>query len=230
MARAAKAKEEKSKKPSSKKTKSILEEEFPLSDVQDLSKTKRTDPNDKKQKAPQPKSVFFVDKIKVEDGNFLTVSYSKIETDGSTSNHPGVSFDNRWMHPDTRQLFLDLRIHFALICEFISVQQLKSIDSYNEKLVDPFTVLSVNIKDGEGVTLTGYKRLKRGAWNFNSLFTRFTDDQENSYRYAEELRDLVEQLQSEVVQYIDGSKVGINPQGTLDLKDPVDQSYVEEGI
>jgi hypothetical protein len=223
MAKAAKSKA---------KEKKHVDEEFPLSEVQDLTKTKRKDPNDKKKKETPPaiKPVIMIEKVKVEDQNFLTVSYSKIESDGSTSNHSGVTFEGRWMHPDTRALFLDLRIHLALICEFISVQQLKNIETYNEKLVDAFTVLSVNIKDGEGVTLTGYKKLKRGPWNFNSLFTRFNDDQDNSYRYAAELEDLVLRLQQETIKYLDGTKVGKNPQGSLEFPSVDNHSLVEEEL
>jgi len=194
-----------------KKGKEKNGEEFPLSAVQDLTVTKRVDPNAKKEKKAAPKAikpVIIIDKVKIEDQNFLTVSYSKIESDGSTSNHSGVTFEGRWIHPDTRILFLDLRIHLALINEFISVQQLKSITSYKEDLVDKFNVVAVNIKQDEGVTLTGYKRLKRGAFNFNSLFTRFSDDKETAYRYIDELKTLVEKLQEDTVKYLENDAFG----------------------
>lgn len=177
------------------------------------------------QKAPAKRMV--VTEVRVVDRSFLSVSYSKIEADGSTSNHAGVVFEGRFAHPDTLAIFQDLRVHFALACEFISVKQLKSIDDYNQSLVEKFTVLKVKIKKEEGVSLTGYKLLNKGPWNFTAPFIRFSDDEQSAYRYIDELTEKVEQLEEEVIKYIEGSKVGKDPQGTLEF--PSD-NYSEEEL
>lgn len=200
----------------------IEEDDDSLSNYQETEKTGRVD---SASKAPAKRMV--LTEVRVVDRSFLSVSYSKIEADGSTSNHAGVVFDGRFAHPDTLNLFQYLRIHFALACEFISVKQLKSINDYNQSLVEKFTVLKVKIKKEEGVSLTGYKLLGKGPWNFTAPFIRFTDDEQSAYRYIDDLTEKVELLEEEVIKYIDGSKVGKDPQGTLEFPD---DNYSEEGL
>jgi hypothetical protein len=134
------------------------------------------------------------------------------------------------MHPDLKNKFSEFRIHLALLCDYLSTQQVKSLEKYNQDLVEKFHVSSVSIKDEEGIVITGHKvTARKKAVILNSPFTLFDEDKKSAYRYADELKDLVDEFVKEVLQYLDGSKVGEDPQGKLEFPER-EEHYAEEAV
>ena len=195
------------------------EEQEPLSEFQE-PKTGRTDVP---LPAPAlPKSAITIEKVKMEKDDALFVVFSKI-ANGSTSHHSDT-FEQR-MHPDLKGKFREFRVHLALLCDYISTQQVKDLDKYNQELVDKFNVSSVSIKE-DGCVITGYKITKSGkAVILNTPFTLFESEGENSYHYAEELETLIGQFVAEVLQYLDGSKKGEDPQQSIEFPE---EKYADE--
>lgn len=207
-------------------------EEFPLSDFQDLSKTGRVDPQAQEQVKPAVKSAqYSIEKVKIENDHHLNVTYGIIHIDGSHEYHPGVSHDH-FMHQDLKSIFLKLRIHLAVLCDYIPVKQIKNIEAYSESLVEKFRVTTVTIKQGEGVVITGYRKTHRKKTvTLNTPFTLTEEDEKTAYRFLDDLNTILSELLEETEKYIRRTKVGEDPQGKLDLKDPVeDDTYSEEDI
>ena len=217
------------------------EEVEPLSDFQNTELTGREPEKPKKARAKKnqeeppkedvaPKKVnqLSIQKAKIFDSNFLSITYSKLSPDGTHSEHPGEAYPERYMHKDLRSKFKALAIHLALAMGYIAKDEIKNIKRYNKELVDSFTVTGVSIKAGEGVVITGHKKTEfKAVANFNTPFTRFGEDESAAYPFVEDLQEKLDELVEEVKQYLEGTKVGENPQGELAFTTNED-TYSEE--
>ncbi len=231
----------------------------PLSSFQDTSVTGRKDaaPKDKKKPAkgtpdvitkdkkksgkvvempppaaPTKKDQISIQRAKIFDDHHLTITYTKLAPDGTHSEHPGESYPERFMHADLRSKFKALAIHMALMQGYIPKSEIKSITRYNQDLVKTFTVTSVSIKAGEGVVITGHKKTDyKSVANFNTPFTRLGDPDTAAYGFVEDLQEKLDELVAEVIEYLEGTKVGEDPQGKLDFKEDGEEApYTDEGL
>lgn len=184
--------------------------------------------------APPPapkKDQISIQKVKIFDDHHLIITYTKLAPDGTHSEHPGESYPERFMHADLRSKFKALAIHMALTQGYIPKADIKSITRYNQDLVKTFTVTGVSIKAGEGVIITGHKKTDfKAAANFNTPFTRLGDADTAAYSFVEDLQEKLDELVEEVIQYLEGTKVGEDPQGKLDFKEEEDAPYVDEAM
>jgi hypothetical protein len=206
------------------------EETEPLSTFQTPKTGRKELLVEKSQKKTVEKTIITIEKVKVEKDDALTINFSKV-SNGSSSHHSD-SFDQR-MHPDLNKKFGEFRIHLALLCDYVSTQQLKSLEKYNKELVEKFHVSSISIKPDEGVVITGHKITKlKKAVILNTPFTLFNQDEKTAYSYQKELSDLVEDFIKEVLEYLDGSKKGEDPQQSFDFdkKKKEEESLVEEAV
>ena len=217
----------KSKATAKKKggTKTTNEEAEPLSNFQTPKTGRKELLNEKPAKN---KTIITIEKVRIEKEDSLTINFSKV-SNGSSSHHSDTFYQR--MHPDLKKKFSEFRIHLALLCDYVSTQQLKSLEKYNKDLVEKFHVTSISIKPDEGVVITGHKMTKmKKAVILNSPFTLFNQDEKTAYRYQQELSDLVQELINEVMQYLNGKK-GEEPQGSLEFPDEKEEdSLVEEGL
>ncbi len=173
---------------------------------------------EKKDKKKQPASVLSFSKVKLVKNTFLTIVYSRIEKDGSTTaiteNHKAP------VHEDLKKKFEGMGIHLALLCDYLSTRQIKDISAYDPELVETFHVSSVSIggnDDDEGIVLTGHKITKRKvAVILNSPFARIEEVEETKYRYMDDLKSKVDSLLEEVKLYL-GGKRGPDPQQSLEF-------------
>lgn len=230
----------------------------PLSSFQDTSITGRKDPAPKDKKKPAAKGTpdvitkekkksgkvvemapavapkkdqVSIQKAKIFDDHHLIITYTKLAPDGTHSEHPGESYPERFMHADLRSKFKALAIHMALTQGYIPKADIKSITRYNQDLVKSFTVTGVSIKAGEGVIITGHKKTDfKAAANFNTPFTRLGDPDTAAYSFVEDLQEKLDELVEEVIQYLEGTKVGEDPQGKLDFKEEEEPPYVDEAM
>lgn len=229
------------------------EEVEPLSEFQRTELTGRADTDAPKAKKPRAKKErtppadqapaeviapkkgiqLSIQKAKIFDGNFLSITYSKLSPDGTHSEHPGEMYPERYMHKDLRSKFKALAIHMALAMGYISKDQIKNIKRYAKELVESFTVTGVSIKAGEGVVITGHKKTEfKAVANFNTPFTRFGEDESAAYSFVDDLQEKLDELVEEVILYLEGTKVGENPQGELDFDNAGkgEDTYAEEGL
>lgn len=151
-------------------------------------------------------------KVNLNGKGFLTIILNKLESD-SSSTAVTEEHKNRTAHPDLIECFNNLRIHFALLHESISIQQLKRIDDYNPDLVEKYHVTSIRIKEknaSEGYVISGYKTLSNGKTTpgFATPFTMKEEEESSRYKYMPELSEVVDELLTEVDLYRSGEKVG----------------------
>lgn len=160
-----------------------------------------------------------ISRVKLVKKEFLSISYNRIDTaDGSTV---VVNEDHKSpVHPDLKAKLLALRVHLALLCDYISTKQLKDITAYNQELVDNFTVTSISIggkDDNKGIVLTGYKKTNNNkVVILNTPFARLEEVEETRYRYMDDLSGRIDELLKEVELYV-GGKRGESPQQELNF-------------
>lgn len=159
-----------------------------------------------------------ISKVKLVKKEFLSIGYNRIDTDGSTI---VVNEDHKSpIHPDLKAKFLALRVHLALLCDYISTKQLKDIAAYNQELVENFTVTGISIggkDDNEGIVLTGWKKTNNNkVVILNTPFARLEEVEETRYRYMDDLSCRIDELLKEVELYV-GGKRGESPQQELNF-------------
>lgn len=232
------------KKAAAKKTKP--EETAPLSEFQDTSKTGRVDPgaeqpegkksrkkvdlsDDTKQAKKAHKLQVSIEKIKVVHDHFLTITYSRVEKDGTQSHYNAASFTDRYMHQDLRSALHDLKIHLGLLSGFIKLKEVKSIANYDAELVKRFTMTGVSIKANEGVVLTGHVRTElKKVTIINAPYTLLEQNDLTGYKHLDDLNEKLTALVQEVEAYLEAKKVGQEPQGKLEFEEEPEDTYAEE--
>ena len=175
------------------------------------------------------KPIITIEKIKIVDKTFFLIGFTKIESDHSTSSHPGELYEGRFIHPDTHEKFRRLRIHWAILCGYIPSIKVKDVENYDTTVLDSYVVSGISIKPEEDFQLTGYRinELKK-AVNTTTPYTLFNQDEKSAYRFSDEIRDLIDDIVIDVQEYIAGKKVGEDPQGKLALPERMEEEELEE--
>lgn len=218
--------DKKEPKPGKKKTSGLNGSE-PLSNFQTPA-TGRVQPPEPVSKSHNGKIIVTLEKASMQKNNNLLVSFSKMENDGSISNHPGETYD-RIIHPDLKACFNSLDVHWGFLSTFLSVKGYKNIDSIDAAITKNFKCTGVIIKPEEAVMLIGHKLTDDGkAVNLNTPYRKFEEDDKNAYKFMENLTTVLERLTSEVLQYIDGTKKGEEPQLKLELPEQENEYDFEE--
>lgn len=225
-----------SKKPETKKEKKatpIKKEEKPAKKTREveLNSGEKVNVPEKQAQAKVPGSIT-VEKVKLLKGGTegAEVTLSIIEADGSTtSDQKNLS---RPAHEDLKTAFSELRVHLGLMCGFISRKQLKDIRAYTEESISTFSVHGISIRNkggNEGVTIIGANKPELGGRvGLNTPFTRFDEVEETRYRYMDDLLEKLEVIKDEVLQYVNGTKVGEAPQPELPFANAGEQVEEEE--
>jgi len=133
------------------------------------------------------------------------------------------------IHDDMRRCFKRLNSHLAIICEEInadSINDIETIEDYNtdihkegslEHQVSHFYVSSFTtsgIGENESVVLQGSKRLSTGDYvELKSPKTSW----DGNYLFINELRVAIDDLKSEVEQYMNGKSQPKLVQGKIDF-------------
>lgn len=165
-----------------------------------------------------------IEKVKLIKGEKLDVVVKRKQAD-NTYISSAESYDRR-VHPDLTGKLARLVPHLAVLTGYILVKQVKK-DIHAEShadLFEDFKVSSYSIggKEGsEGITITGhYLSPTGGAVILNTPFKRLETEDENQYVFMDDLQGILNELEEEVKAYMDGTKVGVDPQGTLDFPVP----------
>ncbi len=133
-------------------------------------------------------------------------------------------------HPDLLQALANLRVHLAVLTEYIPLKAVKSIATPPEDVLEPFTVSGFSIKTGEdeGIVITGRKTLENGKTvTVNTPFTRLNEDGDASYKFMPDLIEKMERAQTEVNAYVDGSKKAEEQQITMNFDDGQPVTHVQ---
>jgi hypothetical protein len=118
------------------------------------------------------------------------------------------------IHDDLRNAFSALIPHFAFICEEIKESDCQDrINNPDDELPEEHILLKYKTHgftisgqgDSEGVTISGTKRLESGkVLSLNTPFLKFEDY--NDYSFMGELREAIDNLKSEVYEYLEGKQ------------------------
>jgi hypothetical protein len=164
------------------------------------------------------KATIDIEKVKVKNGLFLIVDYKRDFEGGKVRNIVNEQC-NAPIHPDLIAAFDNLRIHLAVLTEYIDEENVdKDIDRYEHTILEQFKVTQISIGgDGEGVTLTGQKRLKsKKVLNLNAPFQKYFEDE--GYSFGADLQIAVDRVITEVEAYMDGTKRGEGAQLEMQLE------------
>ena len=156
-------------------------------------------------------------KVKIVKGKFLHIEYTKDDKTVVVEDHKIE------VHQDMIGAFSGMRIHFAILADYVKIKEVPNAMKYDEGLVEAFRVTSYSIggdDDDQGVTLTGVKTVPSGKTvTINTPFTRFNEAEESKYKHMDEVQEQIKTINSEVVKYL-GGKVASDPQIKMDLPDP----------
>jgi hypothetical protein len=154
-------------------------------------------------------------KAKLKDDQ-LEVTYTERLEDGSNKT-VSETYDRK-AHPDLIQAFKNLAIHLAILTGYVSVKQVKNIETPKEELTEGFHVSGISIKTGddEGVVISGHRKLETGkAVILNTPFQRYTENEESAYKYTDDLIERVNRANEEITAYLNGTKKGEDAQQAL---------------
>lgn len=158
-------------------------------------------------------------KISLVEDHHLTASFlsSAVAGSGVQEDEYSAALKNE-VHPDLREVFTRLAVHLALSTEYISdpLIRLNTLkEPYDTQaahhLFKPFSCrhVSRNWKEQRsGVVLSGVRKLEnKRVVSVNTPFIE-VDPDKSSYRFIQQLVDLLNLLDDEVFQYLTGAKYG----------------------
>lgn len=126
--------------------------------------------------------------------------------------------DKTPVHDDLKTSFQNLAIHLAILTGYVSVKQIKNIETPKPELFEGFHVNGISVKSGDdpGVVISGHRILDNGkAVILNTPFTRFEEGEESAYKFTDDLQAKINRAVGETSAYEDGSKLGDDPQLAL---------------
>jgi hypothetical protein len=149
------------------------------------------------------KATIDIDKVKFKNDLFIEVHYKEDFED----KHRNLVHKecNAPVHEDLKKCFERLGVHLPILCEYLDETQLpEDIDSLSSPILESFKVTQISVgADGDGVTITGSRKLKTGkVLNLNAPHTKYYE--EDGYRYAPDLQIAVANLVAEVELYMEG--------------------------
>jgi hypothetical protein len=146
----------------------------------------------------------------IKGGEKLEVFWKENGEDDATVDKTG----NKPVHPDLKRAMGGFAPHLAVLTEYLTDKQTQEKETL-EKFV--ITGYSIGGKEGEeGVTITGYRKTKRGGTvTLNSPFTRFDEAPESRYILMDDLQEKIDLAEKEVLAYLFEGKKGVDPQGSL---------------
>lgn len=105
------------------------------------------------------------------------------------------------VHKDLKDAVSGLAVHLAILTDYIPEKKAKDTEEI-EKFV--CTGYSIGGKeDQEGVTITGYRKTKRGGTvTLNTPFLRFEQSDESQYMLIGDIESKIETIEGEVRQYL----------------------------
>lgn len=148
-------------------------------------------------------------KSKKNEPEHLEVAHTEIFADNSHATG-GKEYD-RPPHPDLKNALSNLRVHLAILTDYITEKQAKS-----EEAISRFSVTGFSISDnGDGFVIKGYMTGRYGVVPINTPFIRYEAPEKNGYILLDDAVDKLDILEGEVMKYLSGEKRG--GQQTLDL-------------
>lgn len=163
---------------------------------------------------------------KNKKNNVLEVTYTEGDNIESVS-EVSRTFKNARPHPDLVAAMKALRIHAAILSDFLSPENVKlktdrakvqRPEFMDDETKDLFTVSGLSVSD-KGIILTAQRTTKRGKMmNFNTPLVNPDEEGDNAYEYAEDLAEKIETAKVEFAAFL-GGKMGENPQGSLPFEE-----------
>lgn len=165
-----------------------------------------------------------IKKVKLEEKGAEGATIIFIERPEGRKERKTTYEDQTPVHKDLIQSFQNLAIHLAILTGYVSVKQVKNIETPKPELVDGFWVNSISVKGGDdpGAVISGHRILENGkAVILNTPFQRFEEGEETAYKFTEDFVDKIERAEKETNYFVDGTKKGDDAQlGLFDGEQP----------
>lgn len=159
-----------------------------------------------------------IKKVKLTDGGDSGLTVIFVERPQGRKERKTTQEDQTPVHADLKQAFANIAIHLAILTGYVSVKQVKTIETPKPELFDGFHVSGISVKTGDdpGVVISGHRILENGkAVILNTPFTRFEEGEESAYKFVDDLVARIERVEDEANEYLEDRKKGDDPQGSL---------------
>lgn len=152
----------------------------------------------------------------LKDGEKVEISYKEILADKS---HSTTSKEcDTPPHPDFKQSVESLRLHLAILTDYITEKEVKKNQGELENFVASGYSVGGNEDDGIGYTIKGYRKTIRGGTvTLNTPFTKAEAGDEFKYSLMEQLEKAIAAIEAEVIEYLFNGKRASEPQQKLEL-------------
>ncbi|QDP86046.1 hypothetical protein FNJ88_11000 [Chryseobacterium sp. SNU WT5] len=168
-----------------------------------------------------------IKKAGIRGGIFLAYEYNMEDNGVSAKNKTQSTAP---IHDDLRGAFEKLIPHFILLTEELPTDRMKDIIEKGELLPEDiekkYQVTDFELggsEDAQTIRITGFKVLSNDkSVSFSTPSQKLYEEKTDGYKFDEYLREILEVILSEVLEYMDGKQAPRSETGTLDFGDEDD--------
>lgn len=163
-----------------------------------------------------------VKKLKLKNGFGLVLTYEKKSIGDKVD---GNEKHDALIHSDLLNGIDSLAIHLAIMTGYVKPAQVEDIAMPSPELSATFHVNGYSLggnDDNQGIVVSGHHIVPGSglAVILNTPFRRFDENLATRYPFMDDLQARIRVIESEIEQYLAGTKRGEPIQAELDLKDP----------
>lgn len=158
---------------------------------------------------------------KTKKGNGLVLTYKKKDNSDDVD---GTETHKAPIHKDCQDAIDALAIHLAVLTGYVNASKVEDIAEPAYELSDKFHINGYSLggdadQGTDGVVISGHRTEGGHATILNSPFRKFDEAPTSRYTFMDDLRARVNVIESEIAQYLDGTKRGAPLQPELPYQD-----------
>lgn len=171
-----------------------------------------------------------IKKAGIRGGIFLAYEYN-MEDNGISAKNKTQS--TAPIHDDLKAAFEKLIPHFILLTEELPVDRIRGIIENNlllpEDIQQKYSVTDFELggsEDAQTIKITGFKVLSNDkSISFSTPSQKLYEDRTDGYKFDNYLREILDVIISEVLEYMDGKQAPRSEVGKLDFGDEEDEAF-----
>lgn len=171
-----------------------------------------------------------IKKAGIRGGIFLAYEYN-MEDNGISAKNKTQS--TAPIHDDLKAAFEKLIPHFILLTEELPVDRIRGIIENNlllpEDIQQKYSVTDFELggsEDAQTIKITGFKVLSNDkSISFSTPSQKLYEDRTEGYKFDNYLREILDVIISEVLEYMDGKQAPRSEVGKLDFGDEEDEAF-----
>lgn len=166
----------------------------------------------------------------IKGGYGLNVTYFESQDGAKPKKH--ILEDPQLVHPDLVSAMNGLSAHFAICTGYMATGDIDPA-KFSRKQMEDYHIHGYTLSDDENdpwVIISGHRDLAGSSpVNLHTPLTRLKTEGEKAYAHVVNLNLRLDKLEKEVIAYIQGEKVGKDPQGDLFEQQPPAHGEINSG-